>query len=173
MIAWLFEFWFSARAGIIGTMKRTILDAIRKDLETELARQHSANENSSLGAMHSAPNAEKQRDTTGLEAAYLAHGYARQCTTLAKQIEELKALEVEDFTGQEIDIGALVEVEMNGETDLYMLLHCGGGSEVTVDGRLISVITPESPLGEALMGNIEAGSFSLNSGVDGIVLSVF
>jgi len=153
-------------------MKRTILDAILKELETELARQHSANEQSNRGAMHSAPNAEKQRDTTGLEAAYLAHGYAKQCTTLAKQIEELKAIEIENFTGQEIDVGALVKVEINGETDLYMVLHCGGGSEVTVDGRLIAVITPESPLGEALMGNIEAGAFSIRTGMEGIILNV-
>ncbi len=107
-------------------MKRMILNAILKELETELTRLSGANEQSSVGAMHSAPNAEKQRDTTGLEAAYLAHGYAKQCTTLAQQIEELKGLEVEDFTGQEIDVGALVEVEMNGESDFYMLLHCGG-----------------------------------------------
>ena len=153
-------------------MKRTILDAIIKELEAELFRRNSANEQSSVGAMHSAPNAEKQRDTTGLEAAYLAHGYSMQCTTLAQQVEELKSLEVEDFTGQEIDVGALVEVEMNGETDLYMLLHCGGGSEVTVDGRLVTVITPESPLGEALMGNIEAGSFSIRPCMEGIILNV-
>jgi len=153
-------------------MKRTILNAILKELETELVRQHSANEQSNRGAMHSAPNAEKQRDTTGLEAAYLAHGYAQHCTMLAKQIEELQSLEVEDFIGQEIDVGALVEVEMDGETDLYMLLHCGGGCEVTVGDRLVTVITPESPLGEALMGNIEAGSFSIRTGMDGIILSV-
>ena len=155
-----------------GSMKRTILNAILKELERELSRQQGANEQSNKGAMYSAPTAEKQRDTTGLEAAYLAHGYAKQCTTLAKQIEELKALEIEDFTGQEIDVGALVEVEMNGATNLYMLLHCGGGSEVTVDGRQISVITPESPLGSALMGNIEAGFFSIRTGMEGIILEV-
>ena len=164
-IAWIFGFWFSVQVGITEAMKRTILDAILKELEVELARQQGANEQSNRGAMHSAPNAEKQRDTTGLEAAYLAHGYARQCTTLAKQIEELKSLKVEDFTGQEIDVGALVEVEMNGETDHYMLLHCGGGSEVTV-------ITPESPLGKALAGNIEAGAFSIRPGMEGIILNV-
>ena len=153
-------------------MKRTILDAILKALEVELARLSGAGERASDGAMHSAPNAEKQRDTTGLEAAYLAHGYAQQCITLAKQIEELKAFEIEDFTGQEIDIGALVEVEMNGETDCYMLLHCGGGSEVVVDGRPITIITPESPLGETLMGNVEAGFFSFRAGMEGIILDV-
>lgn len=143
-----------------------------KALEVELVRLGGANVQVSSGAMHSAPNAEKQRDTTGLEAAYLAHGYSMKCATLAKQIEELQNLEPEDFSGQEIDVGALVEVEVNGETDCYMLLHCGGGMEVGVDGRLITVITPESPLGEALMGNIEAGAFSIRPGMEGIVLEV-
>ena len=132
-------------------MKQTILNAVIKVLEVELGRLSGAGEQSSAGAMHSAPNAEKQRDTSGLEAAYLAHGYARQCQILAKQIEELKTFEIEDFTGQEIDVGALVEVEMNGDTDCYMLLGCGGGNEVSIDGRLITVITPDSPLGAALM----------------------
>lgn len=154
-------------------MKRTILDAIIKELEVELARLGGAGEQASSGAMHSAPNAEKQRDTTGIEAAYLAHGYAQQCNTLAKQVEELKNLEIEDFTGQEIDVGAWVEVEMNGEIDCYMLLNCGGGCEVSVDGRLITVITPASPLGAALMGNIEAGFFSIRTGMEGIILNVF
>jgi len=153
-------------------MKRTILDAIIKELEIELARLSGAGDQSSCGAMYSAPNAEKQRDTTGLEAAYLAHGYAQQCSTLARQIEELNALEVEDFSGQEIDVGALVEVEMNGATDCYMLLPCGGGSEVTVDGCFVTVITSESPLAHALMGNIEAGFVSLHTGMEGIILSV-
>jgi hypothetical protein len=153
-------------------MKRMILDAILKELETELARLSGANAQSNLGAMHSAPTAEKQRDTTGLEAAYLAHGYARQCSVLAKQIEELNDMEIEDFAGQEIDIGALVEVEVDGETDYYMLLHCGGGTEVTVDGKVITVITSESPLGESLMGNVEHGFFSFRKGMEGIILNV-
>lgn len=153
-------------------MKRTILEAVIRELEVELTRLSSAAEQSSRGAMHSAPSAEKQRDTTGLEAAYLAHGYAQQCNALAKQITALKAFEVEDFTGQEIDVGALVEVEMNGDVDRYMLLHCGGGCEVSVEGHVITVITPESPLGEALMGNVEAGFFSIRTGMEGIILDV-
>ena len=153
-------------------MKRLILDAILKELETELNRLHRANEQSNQGAAFSAPNAEKQRDTTGVEAAYLAHGYAKQCIALAKAIEELKRLEIEDFSGQEIDVGALVEVEIDGEPDCYFLLHCGGGTEVAVEGKTITVITPESPLGASLIGNIEAGFFSFRVGMEGIILDV-
>ena len=153
------------------TMKRTILDFIITALEIELSRLHHANEQLTIGA-NSAPVAGSQRDTTGLEASYLASGYAGQCNSLAKQIEELKSFEIEDFTGQEIDIGARVDVELNGEADNYFLLNCGGGTEGTVDGKPITVITPESPVGKALMGNFEAGAFSFRAGMEGIILDV-
>lgn len=154
-------------------MKQTILDAVIQTLEKELERQVRANVQSNAGAAFSAAGAEKQRDTTGFEAAFLAKGYANHVQELQRQMAELKALEIEDFTGQEIDIGAMVEVDMDGETDLYMLLNCGGGTEVTVDGQTVTVITPESPLGSKLMGNIEAGFIELPSGLEGIILQVF
>lgn len=153
-------------------MKQNIVDAVIRKLENELGRQTQANKQSNEASVFSAANAEKQRDTTGFEAAHLARGYATHCKDLAHQLDQLKAMEVEDFTGQEIDVGALVEVEMNGEADCYLMLACGGGTEVEVDGRKITVITPESPLGQALIGNIEAGFVSLPSGMEGIILSV-
>lgn len=153
-------------------MKAKVLEKIIEKLEVELARQRTANAHSNRSAIQSAPTAEKQRDTTGLEAAYLAHGYAQHCMTLARQLDELKQMKLEDFSGQEIDLGALVEVELNGDIDRYLLLHCCGGLELDVEGETITVITPESPMGSALMGNIEAGFLALPSGAEGIILSV-
>ena len=154
-------------------MKQAILDAVIDALETELARQVNANAQSNAGAAFSAANAGKQRDTTGFEAAHLARGYAQHALDLRHRIDELKAMEVEDFTGQEIDVGAVVEVDMDGGVDCYMLLNCGGGTEVKVDGKTVIVITPESPLGSRLMGNIEAGYIELPSGLEGIIQQVF
>ncbi|MDF7808183.1 hypothetical protein P4E94_12090 [Pontiellaceae bacterium B12219] len=154
-------------------MKQTILNAVIQTLENELVRQARANVQSNAGAAFSAVGAEKQRDTTGFEAAFLAKGYANHVQQLQRQLDELKAMPIEDFSGQEIDIGAIAEVDLDGETDLYMLLNCGGGTEVTVEGRTVTVITPESPLGSKLMGNIEAGFVELPSGLEGIILQVF
>ena len=154
-------------------MKQAILDAVIEVLETELARQMTANAQSNAGAAFSAANADKQRDTTGFEAAHLARGYAQHALDLRHRIDELKAMQVEDFTGQEIDVGAIVEVGMDGEVDSYMLLNCGGGTEVQVEGKTVTVITPESPLGSKLMGNIEAGFVQLPSGLEGIILEVY
>lgn len=154
-------------------VKQKILCAVIEILETELARQMNANAQSNAGAAFSAAHAEKQRDTTGFEAAHLARGYAQHALDLRHRIDELKAMEVEDFTGQEIDVGAVVEIEMDGAVDCFMLLNCGGGTEVEVEEKTVTVITPESPLGSRLMGNIEAGFIELPSGLEGIILSVY
>ena len=74
--------------------------AILRELEMELDRLNGVNQHASTAAVFSAPHAEKQRDTTGFEAAYLAHGYSMQCNTLARQIEELRDLKIKDFSGQ-------------------------------------------------------------------------
>ena len=153
-------------------MKQIIVDAVIRALETELDRQAQANAQSNAATTFSASNADKQRDTTGYEAAYLARGYAQHALNLRNHIEQLKTMKVEDFTGQEIDIGALVEVEMDGTADWYLLLNGGGGTEVSVEGNTVTVITPESPLGQVLMGNIEAGFVELPSGAEGIILDV-
>lgn len=44
---------------------------------------------------------------------------------------------------------------------------------MAVDGQTMTVVTPESPLGKALMGNVEAGHVALPSGLEGIVLNVW
>ncbi len=153
-------------------MKETILEAVIRALETELERQARANMQSNAASAFSAAGAEKQRDTTGFEAAHLARGYANHALELRRRIDELKAMPIEDFTGQEIDVGAVVEVDFDGEIDTYMLLNCGGGTEVKVDGTTVTVITPESPLGSKLINNFEAGFVELPSGLEGIILSV-
>ncbi|WP_372796086.1 hypothetical protein [Pontiella sp.] len=154
-------------------MKETVLEAVIQALETELERQARANVQSNAASAFSASGAEKQRDTTGFEAAHLARGYAQHALELRRQIDELKALTIEDFTGQEIDVGAVVDVDFDGDVDTYMLLNCGGGTEVNVDGTTVTVITPESPLGSKLINNFEAGFVELPSGLEGIILSVY
>lgn len=47
---------------------------------------------------------------------------------------------------------ALVELELNGSRAFYFMAPAGGGLVMRVDGRPVQVITPQSPLGEALLG---------------------
>lgn len=47
---------------------------------------------------------------------------------------------------------ALVELELNGVQAFYFVVPQGGGLVTRVGGKAVQVITPQSPLGEALLG---------------------
>ena len=49
---------------------------------------------------------------------------------------------------------ALVELtNSDGNKSIYFLAPVGAGEKLALDGTTVRVLTPDSPLGEALMGN--------------------
>jgi hypothetical protein len=152
--------------------KKQILKAVIAELEEELRRQLKGQRSAAEGATHADARAETKWDTCGLEQSYLARGLAKQVEGLALQVEELRSFVPPDFSGKAIDIGALVEAEMNGEELLFFLLNCGGGTELSVQGKEIAVITPRSPVGAALVGRREADTYSFRAGMIGKIRRV-
>jgi hypothetical protein len=152
--------------------KTTILQALIAELEDDLRRLQAANADASAGATHSESRAETKWDTCGLEASYLARGHAQQFKTLAAGVSELRAFTPPVYTGLSIGPGALIEVEQGGDKMMFFLLPVGGGVEVEIDGREVTVITPESPVGAALLDKKEGDSYSFRAGLTGTVLSV-
>ena len=152
--------------------KRKILKAILAELEEDLRRQLAAQESAASGATHAEAKAETKWDTCGLEQSYLARGHAQQFEALAKQVEELRAFCPPDFSGKPIGTGALVETEMDGEKMQFFLLNSGGGVILRFDGLEITVITPESPVGTALLNKEQGQTYSFRTGVNGKILRV-
>ncbi|MEN8254971.1 MAG: transcription elongation factor GreAB [Verrucomicrobiota bacterium] len=152
--------------------KPMILKALLAELEEELRRLQAANEQASAGATDSEARAETKWDTCGLESSYLARGHAQQFKALAADVHNLRGFVAPDYSGRLIGIGALVEVEMGGEAMLFFLLHCGGGIDLAVEGREVTVITPESPVGTALLDRQPSDTFSFRAGVEGKILRV-
>ncbi len=152
--------------------KLKILKAVIAELEEELRRKLAAQETAAAGATHIEAKAETKWDTCGLEQSYLARGHAQQFEWLAQQVEELRAFVPLSFSGAPVGPGALVETHMGGEKTLFILLHCGGGTEVWVEGREVLVITPESPVGAALQGKREGDTYSFRAGVEGTIVRV-
>lgn len=154
-------------------MKKTTLnEALLAQLEIDLRRLQAANKDASDGATNSETRAETKWDTCGLEASYLARGHALQFKALAAAVCEIRAFTGLSFKNVPIDVGALVEVEQGGETMLFYLMPCGGGLELIVDGREVTVITPESPVGTALLGKQSGDTYSFRAGLTGTVLTV-
>jgi len=104
-------------------------------------------------ATHESSRAESKYDTRGLEASYLAGGQARQALEIMDSIKMYQSLAARDFApGDLIDLTAVVKLETDGVPALYFIGPKSGGVEVDFEGDEITVITPQSPLGQNLVG---------------------
>ena len=104
-------------------------------------------------ATHESSRAESKYDTRGLEAAYLAGGQARQAKEILDSIKVYEALAIRDFApSAPIELTALVELDTDGTHSTYFIGPRNGGLEIQHRRKEIMVITPQSPLGQNLMG---------------------
>ncbi|NDV62718.1 transcription elongation factor GreAB [Puniceicoccales bacterium CK1056] len=152
--------------------KQLILKSILAELEAELHRQQNANQQAAANATDEEARAESKWDTQGLESSYLARGYAQQFALLSTQAKSLQSLELVSYIDQPIAVGALVECDFSGETSHVFLLPCCGGVDLTLDGAEITVVTPESPLGAALLRKRAGQPFAIPGGVSGTIRRV-
>ncbi len=145
--------------------KRTLLKAILAALHEELQTFTRAANAARAEATDPQSRAENKYDTRGLEASYLAAGQARQVVELEAAIAAFETLPARSFAaGAGLGLGALVELEENGERTLYFIGPCAGGTEVKCGKREILVITPQSPLGGQLQGRKQGDRLELTLG---------
>jgi transcription elongation GreA/GreB family factor len=145
--------------------KCVIIQKIVTRLTEELQVYFRAAQFSRAEATHESSKAENKYDTRGLEASYLARGQSRQAAEIQSAIAEFEKLPVKKFGSDEpIGLGALVELEHGGEKSFYFIGPRAGGTEVLHDKKEILVITPQSPLGEQLMGKKSGDQPQLNFG---------
>jgi transcription elongation GreA/GreB family factor len=129
---------------------RLLIDAVEADLRAVLDSQRSTQE----GAVHEEAKAEDDKDTRAIESQYLARGLAQRVEELQETIAKLGALKLRDFGEDDpIALSALVTVEdEDGARTRYLLVPAGGGRKIDVDGEIVVVVTPSSPVGRALLG---------------------
>src|ERR1035441_8021008 len=133
--------------------KRALIKKIIARLTDELAVYFRAANASRAEATHEQNKAEDKYDTRGLEASYLARGQSRQAAEIESAIAEFEKLAAQQVNGDGImEIRTLGELEHGGEHSFYFIGPRAGGTEVLHDKKEILVITPQSPLGEQLMG---------------------
>jgi len=136
--------------------KSVLRDQIIARLEAELAQQTAAAHLARDEAISEESRPENQYDTHSLEAGYLAEGQARLAAGIHASIEYYRALAPVDFpSGAPIAIGALVELQFRAQGTWYFLGPRAGGLEISLDGRTVLVLTPQSPLGRELLGRRE------------------
>mgnify|MGYP006258194871 CR=1 FL=1 len=136
--------------------KKKLIEHIRVELEKDLEVMTASQKATVEGMTSEESKPENEYDTRGLEASYLARGQAKRINEIRELLLLLKHIEIKSFTADdEISATALVEVESAGKTSLLLMMPQGGGVTVTFEGKRIQIVTPNSPLGEALVGQKE------------------
>ncbi|MGC5701114.1 GreA/GreB family elongation factor [Pseudomonas sp. NFXW11] len=130
-----------------------ILQQLHEDLQVSVRAAQTAHET----ATHEENIAENKYDTLGLEAAYLAAGQARRVEEIRQALSLWQNLSLRPYDPQAgIQVGALLGLEdEHGREQWLFLGPDGAGLKVQVVGQLVTVITPRSPLGKALLGKFE------------------
>jgi transcription elongation GreA/GreB family factor len=133
--------------------KALLIQQVIASLSDSLSLLEKAARASHAEATHESSKAESKYDTRGLEAAYLAGGQARQAKDIMDSIKLYRALTVRNFASEEpIDLTALVELDVDGMRTIYFIGPRNGGLEIECKRKEITLITPQSPLGQLLMG---------------------
>ena len=117
------------------------------------------------GATDEQSKAENKYDTRGLEAGYLARGQSHQAAEVMQAMQRYETLSLREFAAQEpIDLCAVVELERQGERTVYFLGPLAGGIEVACEGLSVQVITPQSPMGQQLVGHRQGERLKIQIG---------
>lgn len=128
-------------------MKSLLLEKIRLELRSQLDRLSKAAFEAHAAATDPGSKAEGKYDTRSLEASYLAAGQARQVDELAAAVRIFEALSLPHFQlDDEIDAGALVELELGGERCFFLLVPASGGLVLEHEGVEVTLLTPASGL---------------------------
>ena len=127
-----------------------LLDKLRQGLDEVVSAQKATAE----GATHEESRAENDKDTRALEATYLARGLAERVDALREAVTRIKNLSDAPIEGDgPVSVPALVTLEdEDGELVRYLLCPVGGGTELSIAGDVVKVITPSAPVGQALKG---------------------
>ncbi len=133
--------------------KQKILKSILEVLEQDLELILNASKTARKAATEAEAKAEHKYDTRGTEASYLADGQARRAADLVESLAILKSMELKVFDRTSIvQISALVELEdEQGLRTLFFMTPQKGGIKIVEQEREVMSLSPESPLGEALL----------------------
>ena len=119
-------------------------------IATELAAAERAYRATREGATHEEAKPENDKDTRALEQTYLARGQAKRIEELRAGLAMLEGMRVAVLADDAaVAVGAVVELSEEGGDTTVFVAPCGGGSKLA--SGTVQVVTPQSPLGRALL----------------------
>ena len=134
-------------------MKLKLIDAFIVQLQADLVTMKDAARAAHEAATHEESKAENQYDTRGLEASYLAGAQAKRAAEIDEVLALFKNTSFKIFDASSpAQATALVDIRMEGKKSHLLMMPKGGALRLRFEGRDFQIITPQSSLGEALIG---------------------
>ena len=145
--------------------KTGLFKHFRNKIAEELVAITEAAKNTYDIATHEENKAENKYDTRGLEASYLAGAQAQRVSEMKDVLMIFENFKIRDFSPKDVIANtALVEVSLNDKTSFVLIMPRGGGQTAFFEGQAVQVITPESPLGQILIGKQVGDLVTLTAG---------
>lgn len=119
-----------------------------------------------VAATHSECLPDNKYDTTGLEASYVAQGQANRAQEIRQALESYRKLTLRSFDEETIirlTASVIIESDDGSCREVFLGPDAGGLKLVDGDAECI-VITPESPLGRALLGKVYGDEIHIGNG---------
>jgi transcription elongation GreA/GreB family factor len=130
-----------------------LLEKLVEKLRAERDAANRIARDTAEAANHPEARPENDKDTRKIELSYLASGQAARARELEATIAALLAAPPRAFdSGDAVALGALVTLESTNKLERVLLCSGGGGTNVEDEHGIVRVVTPEAPLGRALLG---------------------
>jgi transcription elongation GreA/GreB family factor len=146
--------------------KRALVEQLVSRIQQAAAVAQRAGEDAATIARDGATAAEKREDArVALEFQSLAKGQSRRVEKAKAELARLESFRPGRLEpGAPIAVGAVVEVEDGEEGRTFFLAPVGAGIELTGPGGdgYLSVVTPASPVGRAVLGRQVGDSIAVD-----------
>ena len=133
--------------------KKYLIEALVAQLEKDLLMTEEAVRMAHDAATGEESKPENEYDTRAIEAGYLAEAQAKRAAEIDQVLAMFRSIKVVEFSTQDpIASTALIKLKLNNKMSYVLLMPLGGGMSTLFEGHTVQVITPNSHLGEALLG---------------------
>ena len=155
--------------------KFDLISKIISHLQSELLLSEIAATNAHLAATDEQSKAETQYDTLAIESAYLAEGQSRRITEFKSSIQQfellIKQLELtRNNTSAKVNVGSLVQLcEDIATKHWYFIAPAAGGFKTHIADYCVTLVTPHSPMGQALMNKEIDDEITINLGAHTLI----
>jgi len=140
--------------------KQDIINLFITQLEANISVAQQAVKVSRDTATHMDCLGSSKYETMGTEASYLAKGQGERLLELQHALAYFKQLKPE--SSKSIQLTSLVVLEdENGKSQSLLIAADAGGLKISYDEQIVTVITPQSPLGKSLMNKTVGDAIEL------------